>query len=95
MSDQAQSQAASVSISCPGCGGSGQWLSECCDGSGGCSCRGQIVPMGCCNVCHGEGSVVEGEHNAMANVAAIAGLCFLGTGPSDGWSHAPRGGMVW
>lgn len=52
--------------------------------------------MGTCNVCGGVGSVVEGEHNPMANVDAIRGLCFLGTGPMDGsWSHAPRGGMTW
>jgi hypothetical protein len=80
---------------CPGCNGSGEWFSECCNGSGGCSCRGQIVPMGRCNVCGGAGHVEDEGYNPRANVDAIQGLCFLGTGPTDGsWSHAPRGGFV-
>lgn len=79
---------------CPCCE-NGEWFSECCDGSRGCSCHGMRVPMGQCNVCHGTGSV-DGSHNPRANVDAIQGLCFLGTGPQDGsWDHAPRGGMTW
>lgn len=75
-------------VPCPACNGAGDWFSECCDGSGGCSCRGQIVPMGRCNVCHGEGRVIEGQHNPMANVDAIRGLCYLGSGPRNGrWSR--------
>lgn len=83
-------------ITCPGCNGAGEWLSECCDGSGGCSCHGQVVQMGGCNVCGGRGEVPEHGYNPMANVETIQGLCFLGTGPKDGsWAGAARGGMTW
>lgn len=80
---------------CPGCVGAGVWFSECCDGSGGCSCGGRIVPMGICHVCHGAREVTAGEYDPLANVHAIAGLCFLGTGPRDSWAGAPRAGMIW
>lgn len=76
-------------ITCPSCYGSGSWEAECCNGSGGCSCRGRAVHMGTCNVCHGSGTVVKGEYNSRANSDFImnSGACFLGSGPSTGyWS---------
>ncbi len=70
---------------CPGCGGQGEWYTECCNGSDGCSCQGGMVPMGTCGVCNGEGHVVEGEHDPMANINALRGYCFAGSGPSTGF----------
>ena len=66
---------------CEACYGTGQWEAACCDGSGGCSCRGDVVPMGRCNVCHGTGDRDENA-NLMANVETIRGYGFLGSGPS-------------
>ena len=64
------------------CGGTGEWETECCNGYGGCSCRGQRAQMGTCNVCHG-----YGQHSPTAdrdaNLRAIAGYHFAGTGPND------------
>lgn len=79
---------------CPGCYGSGQWESECCNGADGCSCRGQLVPMGTCNVCHGAGQVPVNisEEQKRANCRAIAGLHFLGSGPSGMHSVWPNRG---
>lgn len=83
-------------ITCPGCLGRGDWFSECCDGSGGCSCGGRVVPMGTCLICRGTGKVVGGEYDEMANVKSITGLCFLGTGPRSGiFAGASARGMVW
>lgn len=75
--------AAPAMVPCPSCYGSGQWEGECCNGSGGCTCRGQRVPMGRCNVCHGNGEVrADGVGvNPGANAEAIRGLCYLGSGP--------------
>lgn len=78
---------------CPGCLGSGYWETECCDGSGGCSCRGGRIQMGTCNVCRGYG-VIGADANRMANVEAITGYCFIGTGPSSGyWADKPSLGL--
>jgi hypothetical protein len=81
---------------CPSCYGSGQWETECCNGSSGCDCKGEVVQMGLCNVCHGTGQVpVDGEGvNFHANCDAIAGLCFIGSGPTSGlWANmGTRGG---
>lgn len=83
---------------CPSCHGSGEWETECCNGSGGCSCRGQVVLMGRCNVCSGHGEVPESisEEQRMANCRAIEGLCFIGSGPSTGiWAgEGARGHFV-
>lgn len=74
---------------CIYCDGTGKWETECCNGSGGCSCRGQRVPMGRCNVCGGSG-IKEAGQDERANVRSIEGYCFVGTGPSAGWAGAPR-----
>src|SRR5688572_8402759 len=64
---------------CPCCW-HGQWEAECCNGADGCSCRGQRVPMGRCNVCDGTGQVREDMQgvDTFANSRAIAGRCFIG-----------------
>lgn len=83
-------------ILCPACHGAGQWECECCNGSGGCSCGGQPVPMGQCHVCHGTGKVPENitPEQAQANCRAIAGMCFLGSGPSSGyWADKGKRGF--
>lgn len=69
--------------SCPSCQGSGQWEAACCNGAFGCSCRGDVIPMGRCNVCNGTGSVrADGSGvDTMANVKTIEGLCYIGSGP--------------
>ncbi len=84
-------------IECPSCCGSGEWKTECCNGSGGCSCHGRPVPMGRCNVCHGSGKVPEDitQEQRMANCRAIAGLHFIGSGPHGMYSIWPnRGNFV-
>lgn len=72
-------------IPCPACDG-GRWETECCSGAGGCSCRGQVVDMGPCNVCGGTGEVPANitHEETMANCRAIAGAHFIGSGPSSG-----------
>lgn len=81
---------------CPSCCGTGSWETECCNGSGGCSCRGEVLDMGRCNVCGGTGSVsgVRGrDWDPDANLKTIRGLHFIGTGPSgmhETWPN--RGG---
>lgn len=78
---------------CPGCRGKGTWQTACCNGAGGCSCEGDIVDMGTCNVCGGAGTVTPGEYDARANLKAIQGLHFVGTGGRDTHSLWPnRGG---
>lgn len=77
---------------CPSCYGEGTWDVECCNGAGGCSCKGGLVDMGTCNVCGGAGYVIEGQYNERANVNAImrSGACFAGSGPSSGyWAGKP------
>jgi len=70
---------------CPGCNGAGRWETECCNGSGGCTCQGEPVDMGPCNVCGGSGEVPKGKPiNIKANLEAIRGFCFIGSGPSTG-----------
>lgn len=70
---------------CPNCDGTGQWECECCSGAGGCSCRGQAVPMGDCRVCHGTGQLPDDDSgvNYSANIDMIRGLHFIGTGGRD------------
>lgn len=65
---------------CDACFGQGHWECECCNGSRGCSCGGQPVYMGQCNVCEGSGMVDE-QSDLMANVKSISGLAYLGSGP--------------
>lgn len=69
-------------IKCPNCYGSGRFETECCNGAGGCSCRGDVVDMGKCRVCDGSGRVIDGEYDSRANLRIIQGLHFIGSGPS-------------
>lgn len=64
---------------CRGCGGTGIFETECCNGSGGCSCRGEVVNMGSCRECGGQGEIEVGTYRG-ANLDAIRGLHFIGTG---------------
>ena len=66
-------------VPCECCYG-GYWESECCNGSGGCSCGGLPIQMGACNVCGGLG-YRRPDANTNANVEAIGGACYLGSGP--------------
>lgn len=70
-------------VPCEMCEG-GQWEVECCNGAGGCDCRGERVPMGRCNVCNGTG-MRAWDANKMANVETIRGRCFIGRGPTTGY----------
>jgi hypothetical protein len=79
-------------ISCAACCGMGQWEAECCNGSGGCSCCGVAVPMGACRVCGGSG-MADDEADQSANVKAIQGYGFLGTGPAGGYFGCAAMGM--
>lgn len=63
---------------------SGRFMCECCDGSGGCSCRGGMVDMGDCRVCSGTGWR-RPDANVRANADSIMGLMFLGSGPRGGY----------
>lgn len=77
-------------IPCPCCEG-GRWETECCSGAGGCSCRGQRVDMGMCNVCNGYGQIEADTPPEMlrGNINAIMGNHFIGSGPRDGsWADA-------
>ena len=79
-------------IPCPSCNGTGSWETECCSGAGGCSCGGGLVDMGMCNVCNGQGRVIEGQFNPYANSDYLkrSGACFAGSGPSYGyWAGKP------
>lgn len=92
-----ESSAGLDEIQCPSCYGTGEWETECCNGSGGCSCRGERVPMGTCNVCGGTGKVPANitQEQKMANCRAIQGLHFIGSGPSSMYSLWPnRGNFV-
>lgn len=80
-------------MSAPHCYGDGYWETECCNGSGGCSCRGERVNMGPCNVCRGTGKIDPNNYDSKANLRTIQGYCFTGSGPSTGyWSTAPAMG---
>lgn len=83
-------------ITCPGCNGAGHWEAACCNGAGGCDCRGQVIDMGPCNVCGGAGTIPEDapEEQRRANLNAIAGQCFIGRGPTSGYwaNRGARGG---
>lgn len=82
----------SETMRCPGCDGDGRFLTECCDGSGGCTCRGDVVDLGPCRVCGGSGRVVEGEYDPAANRRAIQGLHFIGSGPRGMYGLWPNRG---
>lgn len=66
-------------IPCEMCIG-GRWETECCNGSGGCSCKGERIDMGRCNVCGGSG-MRRKDANKMANCYTIRGQCYVGSGP--------------
>lgn len=66
------------------CCENGNWYAACCNGAGGCSCRGELVDMGPCHVCHGTGWK-RPDADTRANVRTIEGQCFIGSGPADGW----------
>lgn len=67
---------------CGACRGSGEWETECCSGASGCSCRGDGVPMGACQVCHGRG-VIGPDADRMANIRTIEGASYIGSGPTS------------
>lgn len=75
----------------------GHWFTECCNGAGGCDCRGQQIDMGPCNVCGGTGWIDADNPSVdtRANLRTIQGQCFIGSGPSSGlWgSMGGRGGL--
>lgn len=85
-----------MKMRCPGCNGDGQFWTECCNGAGGCSCRGQIINLGSCRVCGGSGQVEPDQmYDSEANLRAIRGLHFIGSGPQDGsWPNTNRGHIV-
>lgn len=58
----------------------GRWETECCNGAGGCSCNGQVIDMGPCNVCRGTGWK-RPDADTNANIRVISGLCYIGSGP--------------
>lgn len=66
------------------CCENGRWETECCNGAYGCSCRGQRVDMGRCNVCRGTGWR-RPDANTRANVDTIRGALFTGSGPRGGY----------
>lgn len=66
---------------CSACGGFGNWSAECCSGARGCSCCGKVVEMGRCNVCGGSGRHCD-RADKQANMKAIAGMQYLGSGPT-------------
>ena len=69
-------------VKCRNCYG-GRWETECCNGAGGCDCRGQVIDMGPCNVCNGSG-YHRPDADTRANIRAIEGRCFIGSGPTSG-----------
>ena len=70
-------------VPCRSCIG-GRLITECCNGSGGCDCRGQEMDMGACRVCNGGGWCHE-DADTSANLRAIRGMIhsggYLGSGP--------------
>lgn len=68
---------------CPSCLGDGYWMAECCGAQGGCSCNGQPINMGCCNVCHGTGKVIDGQYDERANLRTIEGYGYIGDGGNN------------
>ncbi len=77
---------------CPSCNGSGRLVTECCNGAGGCSCKGDLVDIGICRVCNGYGYVVKGHYDPNANSKFIRAtrMCFAGSGPTTGyWADKP------
>ncbi len=66
-------------LPCECCNG-GHWETECCNGSGGCSCGGQRIDMGPCHVCRGL-AYRRPDANLNANINTIQGLCYIGSGP--------------
>ena len=71
-------------VECRGCGGTGRWETECCNGSDGCTCRGEVLDMmGACRACGGSGIYSgSGPNDGSANRDAIRGLHFIGSGPT-------------
>ena len=68
-----------VTVRCGHCV-NGRFVAECCNGASGCSCEGREVDMGPCRVCHGTGWR-EQDADTTANIRAIEGRCYLGSGP--------------
>ena len=82
---------------CRRCDGSGEMGTECCNGSGGCSCGGGLVYT-TCTYCGGSGQVenyTEAEKKGHAEfMRRFGGQCFLGTGPKTGyWSKFGGAGL--
>lgn len=70
-------------IKCEQCIG-GRLALECCNGANGCSCKGEVVDMGDCNVCGGSGWHRQ-DTDTLSNIKAIQGRCFIGSGPTRGY----------
>ena len=88
------SDASDERVPCLACD-NGRWFTECCNGAYGCSCRGDIIDMGPCNVCHGTGYHAP-DADKMANVRTIEGYGHIGSGPRGGgfFDNVPRMGRV-
>lgn len=83
-------------VMCAACNGSGTWETECCNGWGGCSCRGGLVAMGPCRGCGGRGEVPIEHNDPGANTRWLYSTraCFIGSGPASGyWANAPALGI--
>jgi hypothetical protein len=66
---------------CRACEPDGTWWTECCNGSGGCSCQGLPINMGRCRECGG----TKEQSRPGVNAESIRGLLFIGSGPEGGW----------
>jgi hypothetical protein len=68
---------------CIGCGSfgtpKGRLYTECCNGAGGCSCRGEFVDLGKCQLCKGTGFMRE-DVDKNANIRIIRSLAEAGGG---------------
>jgi len=82
---------------CKRCYGTGEMDTECCNGAGGCSCKGQTVYLPC-TYCDGTGYVEDNEEaqkiGAVKYKQMYGGFCFLGSGPKDCFLDWPRGYCV-
>ncbi len=69
-------------VPCQSCEG-GTLMTECCNGSSGCSCMGQPVNLGACHVCNGTGLCYE-DADTSKNISYIKSIIshdgYLGSG---------------
>lgn len=59
---------------CPLCHGDGRCLTECCNGSFNCPCRGDVVDLGPCRGCGGSG-MRSPQVDLDANLRVIRSAC--------------------